>query len=186
MAEVHAIKDPQTISMIGHLLEIRFSKQMAHVWKLGINLALRVSDLLNLRFDDIQNDRIHVIEKKTGKLASIKLNDKALTIINEIKTSHPTHDYLFQSYRCNQTKFGIPKPLSRRAVTHAFQEVGHELKLALGTHSMRKTRGYHLYKQSKDLGRVMKMLRHSSEGVTLRYIGITQEEVDHDFVSLEL
>ncbi len=32
----------------------------------------------------------------------------------------------------------------------------------------------------------MKMLRHTSEGVTLRYIDITQDEVDKDFVSLEL
>jgi integrase len=64
--------------------------------------------------------------------------------------------------------------------------VGEELKLALGTHSMRKTRGYHLYQNTKDIGRVMKMLRHSSEGVTLRYIGITQDDVDKDFVELEI
>ncbi len=32
----------------------------------------------------------------------------------------------------------------------------------------------------------MKMLRHTSEGVTLRSIGITQDEVDKNFVSLEL
>jgi hypothetical protein len=30
------------------------------------------------------------------------------------------------------------------------------------------------------------MLRHSSEGVTLRYIGITQADVDKDFVDLEI
>jgi hypothetical protein len=51
---------------------------------------------------------------------------------------------------------------------------------------MRKTRGYHLYKQTKDIGRVMKMLRHGSEGVTLRYIGITQDNIDKDFVELEI
>jgi integrase len=71
-------------------------------------------------------------------------------------------------------------------VALAFQQVGEELKLALGTHSMRKTRGYFLYQSTKDIGRVMKMLRHSSEGVTLRYIGITQDDVDKDFVSLEI
>jgi integrase len=51
---------------------------------------------------------------------------------------------------------------------------------------MRKTRGYHLYQATKDIARVMKMLRHSSEGVTLRYIGITQQEVDDDYRELVL
>ncbi|SGZ09980.1 Site-specific recombinase phage integrase family-Site-specific recombinase, phage integrase family [Moritella viscosa] len=51
---------------------------------------------------------------------------------------------------------------------------------------MRKTRGYHLYQSTKDIARVMKMLRHSSEGVTLRYIGVTQDDVDKDFVDLEI
>jgi hypothetical protein len=51
---------------------------------------------------------------------------------------------------------------------------------------MRKTRGYLLYNQSKDIARVIKMLRHSSAGVTLRYIGITQESVDKDFIELEI
>ncbi|PMG53820.1 hypothetical protein [Vibrio splendidus] len=43
-----------------------------------------------------------------------------------------------------------------------------------------------VYQSTKDIDRVMKMLRHTSEGVTLRYIGITQDEVDKGFVSLEL
>jgi integrase len=64
--------------------------------------------------------------------------------------------------------------------------VGEELGMRLGTHSMRKSRGFHLYKKTNDIARVMKMLRHSSEGVTLRYIGITQDVIDRDFVELEI
>lgn len=64
--------------------------------------------------------------------------------------------------------------------------IGQEVNVSLGTHSMSKTRGYFLYQATKDIGRVMKMLRHTSEGVTLRYIGITQDEVDKDFVDLEI
>lgn len=64
--------------------------------------------------------------------------------------------------------------------------IGKEVDVTLGTHSMRKTRDYHLYQNTKDIARVMKMLRHSSEGVTLRYIGITQDDVDKYFVDLEI
>ncbi|MGL4577537.1 MAG: site-specific integrase, partial [Shewanella xiamenensis] len=42
------------------------------------------------------------------------------------------------------------------------------------------------YQACKDIGRVMRMLRHQSEAVTLRYIGITQQQIDKDFVELEI
>ncbi|MCL1062602.1 tyrosine-type recombinase/integrase [Shewanella benthica] len=186
MAEVQAIKKLDTINLISHLLEVRYSKQMSDVWNIGLNLALRISDLLSIKFSDLQQDRLILREMKTGKVANIKLNPKVIKAVEEVRARHPHHIYLFQSYRNNQAKHSQAKPLTRRAVTKAFQLVGEELKLALGTHSMRKTRGYHLYQKTKDIGRVMKMLRHGSEGVTLRYIGITQEDVDKDFVELEI
>ncbi|MBE4530925.1 site-specific integrase, partial [Vibrio parahaemolyticus] len=50
MAEVQAIKNDDTIRLIGHLLSIRCHPQMADVWNIGLNLALRISDLLSIRF----------------------------------------------------------------------------------------------------------------------------------------
>jgi len=186
MAEVHAVKKLDAIKLIGHLLEVRCSKQMSDVWSVGLNLALRISDLLSVKFSDIENDRLVLRESKTGKVASIVLNKKAQEVIERIRTEYPEHEYLFQSYRNRQSINKQAKPLSRRSVAKAFSIIGEEMKIALGTHSMRKTRGYHLYQNTKDIARVMKMLRHSSEGVTLRYIGITQDEVDKDFVDLEI
>lgn len=186
MAEVEAIKQPDTIKLISHLLEIRCSQQMADVWNIGLNLALRISDLLSIKFTDIQGDRLIIKESKTGKQANIQLNHKVLQHIKRIKVEHPIHIYLFQSYRNQQAINSPPKPLNRRSVTKAFALVGKELNIALGTHSMRKTRGYQLYQCTKDIGRVMRMLRHGSEAVTLRYIGITQQNIDNDFMSLEI
>ena len=186
MAEVEAVKNLDKVKLISYLLEKRYSKQMADVWNIGLNLALRISDLLSIKFDDIHDDRLHINESKTGKFANIQLNNKALTVISQIRDEHPNHIYLFQSYRNQQAINKASKPLSRRAVSEAFAMIGKEVNMSLGTHSMRKTRGYHLYKSTNDIARVMKMLRHSSEGVTLRYIGITQEDVDKDFVDLEI
>lgn len=45
MAEVQAVKDLDKVKLISHLLERRYSKQMADVWNIGLNLALRISDL---------------------------------------------------------------------------------------------------------------------------------------------
>ncbi|MEX1221766.1 MAG: tyrosine-type recombinase/integrase [Idiomarina sp.] len=186
MAEVYAVKNLDTVKLVSHLLERTFGKQMADIWDLGLNLALRISDLLNIRFEDIRDDRLMIVESKTGKTATIKLNDKALSIIERLRRDNPDHVYLFQSHRNRWSLNKSPKPLSRRYVSRAISMIGEEVGLSLGTHSMRKTRGYHLYKNTNDLARVTKMLRHGSESVTLRYIGITQEDVDRDFVELEI
>jgi integrase len=186
MAEVEAIKDLDKVRLISHLLEVRHSKQMSDIWNIGLNLALRISDLLSIKFTDIRDGRLIVFEGKTGKRAEIKLNSKAQILIDDIQLRHGNHTYLFQSYRSQQSINQEPKPLNRSSVTKAFMLVGEELGMRLGTHSMRKSRGFHLYKKTNDIARVMKMLRHSSEGVTLRYIGITQDVIDRDFVELEI
>jgi integrase len=52
---------------------------------------------------------------------------------------------------------------------------------------MRKTFGYHVYQQSKkNLGLVQKLLNHGSSAVTLRYIGIEEEDMDEAYVKLNL
>lgn len=186
MAEVQAVKDLDTVRLISHLLERRYSKQMRFVWEVGINLALRVSDLLSIKFTDFTDGRLIIKEGKTGKRAEIKVNPKTLMLINAIQLQHPHHVYLFQSYRNQRAINGPARPLTRRSVSKAFELVSEELNIHINSHSMRKTRGYHLYKKTNDIARVMVMLRHSSESTTLRYIGITQEDVDRDFTELEL
>ena len=186
MSEVSAIKDIETIKLVSLLLKKRYGQQMADVWDLGLNLALRISDLLSIQFSHISGNRLTVRESKTGKHATILLNPKAMDIINRIRVDNPYHLYVFQSYRSRYSLNKTPRPLTRRAVSKAFKEIGDELGLSLGTHSMRKTRGFHLYNATNDLARVMKMLRHSSEAHTLRYIGMTQQDVDTDFRELVL
>lgn len=104
MAKVQAIKDDDTIRLVGHLLSIRCNPQMADVWNIGLNLALRISDLLSIRFEDIHGDRLIIRESKTGKLANIPLNTKAQQHIARLREQHPDYIYLFQSHRCQQLK----------------------------------------------------------------------------------
>jgi integrase len=186
MIEVQAVKDIDVVKIIPTLLQKHHSEQMSDIWTLGVNVALRISDLLSIKMSDIENDRVTLIESKTGKEASIKLNDTALATIKKIKTAHPDFVYLFQSYRSRRSINAIPKPITRQNVANAFKHVGEIVGVHLGTHSMRKTRGYHLYKKTGRIEPIVKMLRHSSVAVTLRYIGIDQEQIDDDFLGLEL
>ena len=113
MAEVQAVKELDKVKLISHLLERRYSKQMADIWNIGLNLALRISDLLSIKFEDIHSERLIIKEMKTGKLANIQLNQKALTTIKQIRTEHPNHVYLFQSYRNQRALHKASKPLTR-------------------------------------------------------------------------
>lgn len=185
MNEVKAVKDKHTIETIKREFDGLYGEKVSSIWELGLQLALRISDLLSIKYGDIDlvGERVKVTESKTNKVADIKLNAKAIAVIESLRASNPDDVYLFQA---TGNRVAGVKPFSRQYITKCFKVVSESLKVEIGTHSMRKTRGYWMYKQSNDLARVMRMLRHSSVAVTLRYIGITQEEVDNDFDDLEL
>ena len=60
------------------------------------------------------------------------------------------------------------------------------IKEKIGTHTLRKTFGYHAYNNGYDITLIQKLFNHSSPSVTLRYIGITQDEMDDVYLSLDL
>ena len=69
-------------------------------------------------------------------------------------------------------------------LSEAARAVG--IKEAVGTHTLRKVFGYFAYQQGIDITRIQLLLNHSSPGVTLRYIGITREELDNIYINLNL
>lgn len=149
---------------------------------LGINSGLRISDLLKLTVDDVAvRDRISIKEDKTGKSKDFPLSDLCKKIIKDyLKNQNPEY-WLFPSRKGD-------KPISRvqayRILNEASQNVG--IKEQIGTHSLRKTFGYWAYKQGVDITRIQYLLNHSAPSVTLRYIGITRDELDEVYINLNL
>jgi integrase len=154
----------------------------------GINSGLRISDILNLRIGDVMDDfgrprdYVEVKEKKTGKSKRFRLNDSIRTEIKR-QVSGMFDQYLFKSRK------GDNKAISRvqayRIIQRAADKVGLE-DVKIGTHSMRKTFGYHAYNNGTPLERLQIIFNHSSPNETLGYIGITQEEVDEVYVAMNL
>ncbi|MCY1276644.1 Phage integrase family protein [compost metagenome] len=153
----------------------------ADIWRFGVNTALRISDLLSLTFEQVQGDKLVIKESKTGKVRSIDLNTAAKAIVAARRAAHPDHTHLFE-VDSNRAK---GKPVSRVSVANAFKAVGDEIGIQLGTHSMRKTRGWLMYSGGESIEKICKVLNHSSPAVTMAYIGLTQAEIDatyHEFV----
>ena len=167
------------INVVERKLVLNGSQVCADIWKTGVNLALRISDLLSLTFDDVAGDTLLIREGKTGKPRSILINDSARQVINRRRAANPDHVYLFQATG-NRVK-GTVKPVSRQYVAQQFKLVGDEIGVSLSTHSMRKTRGMAMYKAGVPLEQIAKVLNHSTPAVTMRYIGLTQKSVDQTY-----
>jgi site-specific recombinase XerD len=150
---------------------------------LGINSGLRISDLLKLTVEDVKNqDRISIREQKTNKYKDFPLSENCKKAINEyLKSTNITTGTLFISRKGN-------KPITRvqayRILSEAAKIIG--ITDSIGTHTLRKTFGYHAYINGTDITRIQKLLNHSTPSVTLSYIGITKEELDNIYISLNL
>ena len=176
MNEVDAIANKAEIALIGEKLTKHGSQLYSDIWNLGINTALRISDLLRLKMADVRaRERVTLSEQKTGKMREITLNSKARDIIARRVVDHPTDVWLFQSTGNRAKSAG--KPISRETVARKFKEIGEMLGIHLGTHSMRKSRGAAMYHDGVPIETICKVLNHSSPAVTMRYIGIDRATV---------
>lgn len=154
---------------------------------MGLNTALRISDILNLTCTDVfaENGEIHshivVREQKTGKENRICLNKtlrQALAAYRKVlirtRMYQEGNPYLFPSAK----KEGAP--LSRyqayRIISRAASGTGMEDHISC--HSLRKTFGYHAWRQGTDPMLIMLLLNHSSIQITMRYLCIEQDDKD--------
>lgn len=187
---VQPIRKLTDITRVTQCLEDHFAPKYKALFLLGINTGLRISDLLKLRVEDILEpnkkrrqvvERLEVREKKTGKYKNFPLNTRARTALQDyLKTYQVKSGPLFPSRNLNGKK-----PLTRTSVyivlTSAAKMAG--LHERVGTHTMRKTFGYHKYKEGVDITRLMRIFRHATPEITLRYIGITQDDEDKVYYS---
>tara|TARA_R110001592_G_scaffold112297_6_gene310409 strand:- start:7829 stop:8386 length:558 start_codon:yes stop_codon:yes gene_type:complete len=183
MATVDAVKTLDDVRYISSLLKKQNSSQIySDLWLFGINVGLRISDLLSLTFSDVESGVLEITEGKTNKKRTITLNGTAKAIRNKRRVANPQHTYLFQ-VESNRAK---NKALSRSAVSKAFAEAGETANVKLGTHSMRKTLGWVMHSQGASIERISKVLNHSHPAVTMRYIGLTEADTQAAYSEFEI
>lgn len=142
----------------------------------GIYTGRRISDILSLKVRDVKNkDRIVFNEKKTGKKADIIVNPELKKILYDYCKDKKDYEFLFPNNR------QVPKPISRVRVWQILNEAAEKFSYhePLGCHSLRKTFGYLLYQNTKDVMAIKEILNQSDISVTKRYIGIDQECQDN-------
>ena len=176
----------EPIRKIEHLkkLENYLAKKSARdllLLTVGINCGLRISDIIALNVGDVKNKSfIQIIEKKTGKFKKFPINAKLKPMFEEFTKGKNLEDALFKSKFQNR----MDRFTAYRILKTACKAAG--LNENIGTHTMRKTFGYHHYKKFKDVAMLQKIFNHSSPQITLKYIGIEQEQIYDSYMNFIL
>jgi integrase len=171
------------------LSEIEDMKQSLRKWcserdyflfLIGINTGLRVSDILQLKVIDIKDtDHIYLREDKTKKKRNVSIKSIQADINAYIK-GMDNDDWLFPSRKGDN-------PITEVQAYRSLVKAGEMVDLNhIGTHTMRKTFGYHYYKKHKDVAWLQEIFNHSAPSITKRYIGITQDEIDDSMHGFKL
>ncbi len=197
MKEVQPIRDTKKIDAMKAIMKGESNYRDLLLFVLGINTGLRISDILALKWESFitgggrllkTGDQLNVVEIKTKKIKSFMINRsvaEALKLYHDSLANVNPDDPVFSS---RKTDDGSLQPITRIAAWQMLNRYANMVGLdeGIGTHTLRKTFGYHLYKKGVALEYIQKMLNHSSPAITLRYIGITQEQLNDIYVELNL
>lgn len=164
----------------------------------GLNTALRISDILKLRWKDVYNENllsfkshIDVKEQKTGKKTTVFINNnlkEALAsflkdiIAKKGKLCDVMEQFIFIGQKSTD------KPISRIQAFRIISEAAVKCLLShkVSCHSLRKTFGYHAWKKGVSPALLTSIYNHSSYKITTRYLGIDQDDRDEVFELVNL
>jgi integrase len=191
MEYVQPIRDKRKIEAMRRYLA--GNKRDALMFTLGINSGLRISDILRMAVGDVIDERGRVCdhyelrEKKTGKAKRFPFAKNTQKAIAEYLDGYDG-DQSRPLFVSRKSSDGDPRPISRQQAYDILNEAAQAVGIgeAIGTHSLRKTFGYHAYKAGTDIALLQQILNHSAPSVTLRYIGITQDDIDDVVINLNL
>ncbi|TPR37597.1 site-specific integrase [Apilactobacillus micheneri] len=181
---VYPIKDSNVLSEVQDTLlhNFRWGRRNLTIFQVGKATLLRVSDVLALQYSDVFDEQGHIKshayihDQKTGKPNNLYLQpvEKDLMQYQQWLVDNHIHSkWLFPSSEND-------KHIDGRQFYRIMQKVGDLLNINyLGTHTMRKTGAYRVYVQSNyNIGLVMNLLNHSSQSMTLRYLGLDRESTE--------
>jgi integrase len=173
MAMVQPIRDIKDIENMKRVLK-KSGQRDYMLFLTGINTGLRISDILKLKVSDVKGkSHISIKEKKTGKNKRLLLNAPFKVELDEYIADMQDDEPLFKSQK------GDNKPIGVVRAWGLLKDAAEKCDLdEIGTHTLRKTFGYHFYQQYKDVALLQEIFNHSSPSVTLRYIGINADIVD--------
>ncbi len=183
---VEPIRDRKKIAQIKNQLRGQRRYRDLLLFVVGINTALRISDLLGLQVEHFWDDNQHIKrrfwikEQKRSKRQEVVINSSIQETLDEYLAAYPQisdgrDHFIFFNTKVGHFREPIKRGQAWKIITTICQQVG--LRGNFGTHSLRKTWGYHARMQGVDLALIMHKLNHESIAYSKRYLGITDDEL---------
>jgi integrase len=187
------IRDKRQIKMICKCFSGRNERRNLTLFLFGIHTALRISDILCLRWGTLfdfntgkMRTEFELTEQKTKKHKILAVNshlrDALIALFRQSnkRTSLAPEDFIFS----HPTR---RHPISR---IQAYRILKAAAKLAgvgapVSCHSLRKTFGYHLWKKGTSPVVIMDIYNHSSFEITRRYLGLCQDDRNFAYINLD-
>ncbi|WP_058306078.1 tyrosine-type recombinase/integrase [Gracilibacillus massiliensis] len=169
MEFVHPIRTKEQINQFKSFLKKKSARDYL-LFVLEINTGMRINDLLTLKVHQVW-DGIQPREFLSVS-TPIYLNTNVYIAIDNYLSTSSLHgeDYLFRTKNSGKP---ITRQQAYRIINHAAREIGMTDKV--GIHTLRKTFGYHAYKQGIAISLIRDIYGHSSTSETLHYIGLNNE-----------
>lgn len=172
VVNVEPLRTPEEIKEFREALAM--SKQADRnllLFNIGINTGLRIGDIVKLSIEDVRGvSTLRVSEGKTKKPRPVQLN-AIMGDIADYLADKPSEGWLFPSRKGNSH---ITSTQAYRVYAKAADLLGRN---DIGTHTGRKTFGYHYYQRTKDVATLMEIFNHADQATTKRYIGIRKDEI---------
>lgn len=181
---VDPIRDVKHIRAIKKILAGNF-RNLA-IFVVGINTNLRASDLTRLTVGQVHDlspgDSFDIREKKTGKIRPVVLNRDCVNAIKSYlscRSKGLLDSPLFLSQRGGKAI----TPIALNALVKSWCKAIN-LSGNYGAHSLRKTWGYHQRTSfNVDIPTLMTAFGHATQRQTLKYLGISEQEVRNVFMN---
>lgn len=188
MSTMEPIRDMETvedISLTLSRLDTFRGRRMYLMWRVGIMMGLRVSDMIDLRVGALRGQKDYrylpkkQAHKKRAHEITVPIDPKLRRIIDARTQGMPDDAWLFPS--SVTTGGGNPRHITRQQAYDDMQEIGRlcHLRQRIGCHTMRKTFGYHYYQRTHDIGNLQTWFYHESPATTLIYCGISYDNLKY-------
>lgn len=161
------IKDLQLLKQMREYLKKKNSRDYM-LFILGIYSGLNISEIIALKVGQVRNKTHFVVTRRRGKyLQQIKIMPLLKRELNQYTANMALDSYLLLS------RNGVNKPITRERAYGILRELADYFHLAtIGGHTLRKTFGYHIFKQTNDITVVQELLGHGHPSITSRYLGV--------------
>ncbi|PHD57106.1 site-specific integrase [Bacillus toyonensis] len=154
---VQPIRNPEEIQQLKeHFKETSLRNYILFI--MGINTGLRISDVLKLKVGDVKGSHISMREKYPGKQKRIQITAALKRELKWFIEEREYKEYLLQNRQGRNRPIG--RGMAYKILSGAAADFGLD---EIGTHTLRKTYGYHMYMRTKNIALLMEIFNHSSE-----------------------